>query len=190
MNDLGVSHRKETSYPWYETIEGDFLYQGDILRDFEVLVPGSSAEGDQASGEYHKFDVVIMTQTCDIAQRKVESLLLCPCWNLWEFIEQAKKGTNWGREQREALRRGDIPGYHLTNEVDQDGLRMDITIIDFHVVYTAPTQIVRTFALKSGKRLRLLPPYREHLAQAFARFFMRVGLPVDISPEKLRTQPA
>ena len=23
-------------------------------------------------------------------------------------------------------------------------------------------------------------PYREHLAQAFARYFMRVGLPVDI----------
>jgi hypothetical protein len=29
-------------------------------------------------------------------------------------------------------------------------------------------------------RLRLLPPYREHLSQSFARFFMRVGLPVDI----------
>jgi hypothetical protein len=28
----------------------------------------------------------------------------------------------------------------------------------------------------------LLPPYREHLSQAFARFFMRVGLPVDIPP--------
>jgi len=27
-----------------------------------------------------------------------------------------------------------------------------------------------------------MEPYREHLAQAFARFFMRVGLPVDISP--------
>jgi len=33
---------------------------------------------------------------------------------------------------------------------------------------------------KQGNRLRLLPPYREHLAQAFARFFMRVGLPADI----------
>ena len=32
--------------------------------------------------------------------------------------------------------------------------------------------------------LRLLPPYGEHLSQAFARFFMRVGLPVDIPPFK------
>ncbi len=30
-------------------------------------------------------------------------------------------------------------------------------------------------------RLRLLPPYREHLSQAFARFFMRVGLPVQVA---------
>jgi hypothetical protein len=36
--------------------------------------------------------------------------------------------------------------------------------------------------LFDGRRLRLLPPYREHLSQAFARFFMRVGLPVDIPP--------
>jgi hypothetical protein len=28
----------------------------------------------------------------------------------------------------------------------------------------------------------LLPPYREHLSQAFARFFMRVGLPVEVPP--------
>jgi len=67
---------------------------------------------------------------------------------------------------------------------------MRLTIVDFHEVYTAPTNVVREFALRTGKRLRLLPPYREHLAQAFARFFMRVGLPVDIAAEKLKTQPA
>jgi len=27
--------------------------------------------------------------------------------------------------------------------------------------------------------LRMLSPYREHLAQGFARYFMRVGLPHD-----------
>jgi len=31
---------------------------------------------------------------------------------------------------------------------------------------------------------RRLPPYREHLSQAFARYFMRVGLPQDITPFK------
>jgi hypothetical protein len=41
---------------------------------------------------------------------------------------------------------------------------------------------VREFAHQMGDRLRLLPPYREHLSQAFARLFMRVGLPADIPP--------
>jgi hypothetical protein len=27
-----------------------------------------------------------------------------------------------------------------------------------------------------------MPPYREHLAQAFARYFMRVGLPREAHP--------
>jgi hypothetical protein len=33
---------------------------------------------------------------------------------------------------------------------------------------------------RNRARFRLLPPYREHLSQAFARFFMRVGLPIPI----------
>jgi len=43
-----------------------------------------------------------------------------------------------------------------------------------------PFDFIVDLAKKKGKRLRLLPPYREHLSQAFARFFIRVGLPVDI----------
>ena len=30
------------------------------------------------------------------------------------------------------------------------------------------------------------PEYREHLSQAFARYFMRVGLPVDIDREEIK----
>ena len=189
MNFLEKIPEDEKAYPWYKTIKGDSLYQGDLLHSFEVLIPDTSSQGDQVSAQYKVLDVVIMTQTCDIVQGKVESLLLCPCWNLWQFVDEAKKkGTNWGKDQREALRRGNLPGYYLTNEVEQDGLKMGLTIVDFHEVYTAPTQLVKDFALRTGKRLRLLPPYREHLAQAFARFFMRVGLPVDIAAEKLKTR--
>jgi len=39
---------------------------------------------------------------------------------------------------------------------------------------------LRGLAQRGEPRLRLRPPYREHLSQAFARFFMRVGLPTDI----------
>ena len=58
----------------------------------------------------------------------------------------------------------------------------DFTLVDFSRVFTVDAGLVRELAGSQGPRLRLNPPYREHLAQAFARFFMRVGLPVDIPP--------
>lgn len=177
---------------WYETIEGEEIEQGDLLVGFEVFVPSqiSTPDSTEISGELQTFDFVLMTQTCDIQHGKVRSLLLCPFWDLWKFIERAKaQGENWGRNQREALRRGNLPGYHLLNENVQDGITIGLIVVDFHEVHTAPTDRVREFARHFGKRLRLRSPYKEHLAQAFARFFMRVGLPVDIPADRLRTRP-
>jgi hypothetical protein len=65
---------------------------------------------------------------------------------------------------------------------DLPGFARDLRIVDFRRVYSLPLAFVRQRVAMAGDRLRLLPPYREHLSQAFARFFMRVGLPVDIPP--------
>ena len=53
-------------------------------------------------------------------------------------------------------------------------------MVDFRNVYGVPFGFLEELSASRGERLRLLPPYREHLSQAFARFFMRVGLPTDI----------
>ncbi|MBI4578068.1 MAG: hypothetical protein HY718_00105 [Planctomycetes bacterium] len=185
-------------YPWYDLIEGESLAQGDLLQSFELIIPQVLVAGrtpPDPSGaiplENRVIDLVVMSQTCDIENDKVVSLLLCPRWDLWQFEEEARKaGQSWNDSQREALRRGNLPGYHLLNEAEVDDLHLGLSIVDFHEVYTAPTTLVKQFAGSAGKRPRLLPPYREHLAQAFARFFMRVGLPVDIPKEKLKKNPA
>ncbi len=179
-------------YPWYQTVEDDSLQQGDLLPSFEVLVPvsGQPAAALEIDGQHKIVDVVVMTQTCDIEQGKATSLLLCPRWDLWDFVDAAgQKGQNWGSGIREELRKGNLPGYHLLNDAEQDGLSVRLGVVDFHEVYSAPTAVVREFTRRAGKRLRLLPPYREHLAQAFARFFMRVGLPVDIPKDKMKNRP-
>lgn len=179
-------------YPWYVTVKGDALEQGDVLPGIEIVVPksGASADAEQIDLDFRIYDVVVMTQTCDIQNRKVDSILLCPWWDLWQFVEAAQSGgKNWGRDLRDALRKGNMPGYHLLNSSSQDGLEFGLGIVDFHSVYTAPVARVREHAVRLGNRLRLCPPYREHLAQAFARFFMRVGLPVDIPEERVRARP-
>jgi hypothetical protein len=59
---------------------------------------------------------------------------------------------------------------------------MEHHIVDFHMIYTVPRDFLESLLQHRGKpRLRLVPPYREHLSQAFDRFFMRVGLPAPLA---------
>jgi predicted ATPase len=62
--------------------------------------------------------------------------------------------------------------------------RQDFLLVDLRRIFTLSVELVREFAIMQRQRVRSLPPYWEHLSQAFARFFMRVGLPVDIAPFK------
>jgi NADPH:quinone reductase-like Zn-dependent oxidoreductase len=63
-----------------------------------------------------------------------------------------------------------------------DVLSIPHQVVDFHEVFSLPLDFLTAWVQAKGEpRLRLRPPYREHLSQAFARFFMRVGLPDDIS---------
>ncbi|MEW5830554.1 MAG: hypothetical protein AB1846_16815, partial [Chloroflexota bacterium] len=81
---------------------------------------------------------------------------------------------------KESLRKGNQPGYHLINECDLEGFEQEFRVVDFRNVYGIPYDMLVEISKERERRVRLLPPYREHLSQAFARFFMRVGLPTDI----------
>lgn len=130
-----MSKDSATAYAGYHDV-GQVL----LWRDPSSTFAGSSRFSDEASVEYKTLDAVVMTQTCDIEQGKVESLLLCPRWGLWDFVEAARKrGQNWGKDQREALRRANLPGYHLLNEGSSNGASLGLSLVDFHEVYTAPT---------------------------------------------------
>ena len=69
------------------------------------------------------------------------------------------------------------------NRSDHAALASEIRVVDFHDVFTVPRFFLEALLRRRGSpRLRLLPPYREHLSQSFARFFMRVGLPQPVEP--------
>lgn len=169
-------------YPWYEVVNGDeALMQGDFIERCPVVIPPLEISHN-VEVKIIEYDVVIMSQSCDLVQRKLDLVLVCPIWPLSEFEKRSdffksKKG-------KEALRRGNVPGYHLLNKCEIKGFVREYLVVDFRSVYSVPFDFLLDLAPKRGNRIRLLPPYREHLSQAFARFFMRVGLPVDIPPFK------
>jgi hypothetical protein len=54
--------------------------------------------------------------------------------------------------------------------------------INFREIYSLPIGYLQQHAVALGPRWRLQSPFLEHFSQAFARFFMRVGLPSTIPP--------
>lgn len=170
-----------SSYPWYSIEESEEpVLQGDFLRSCPIVIPRTETtpESDNIEIDFTEYDVIIMSQSCDLAQHKLDLVLVCPFWSLEEFGQQNSYFK--GPEGREKLRQGQVLGYHLLNRCEIEGFQTDYLVVDFRNVYGVPINFLFNLVPKQGRRLRLLPPYREHLSQAFARFFMRVGLPVDI----------
>ena len=127
---------------------------------------------------------IISTQSCDLAVRAsgkahASEVLFCPVYSQAELANHGffSKKTAW-----EEARKGRLPAYGVLNRCELAGQERDFQLVDFSRVFTVDIMLVRELAGRHGSRLRLYPPYREHLAQAFARFFMRVGLPVDVPP--------
>lgn len=176
------------SYPWYAVVSGESLEQGDILLDCPVphipanvlLQPGAC----QIRIDYQ--NVIVMTQSCDLAIRgdgrcNADDVILAALYSQEELKDDKHFGElhNW-----ENARKGRLPRYHVLNKCELDGHCLDFMLVDLGKVFSLSIDTVRAFAKSKPTRLRLLPPYREHLSQAFARFFMRVGLPIDVPPFK------
>ena len=80
------------------------------------------------------------------------------------------------RDFRKALVDGNTPAQALLHKHESEP-RLEWSIVSFQRLYTIQKDFLVEFASGIGPRLRLRSPYREHIAQAFARFVMRVGLP-------------
>ena len=172
------------AYPWYHVVCGRDLAQGDLFQNCPVFLPrlDSYVPGhDAIAFDEELRDVIVLTQSCDLVggREKVSEVMLCVVWRRSDFSPPHYLSTPRGMED---VRRGIVPGFHILAASTQNGFERDICVVDFRRTYTLPLEFVRRFAETVGERLRLMPPYREHLSQAFARFFMRVGLPVDVPP--------
>ena len=174
--------KSDPAYAWYQVVADRDLAQGNFFEACPVFIPPPEIPFDSATPilfDWETRDVVVMTQSCDLAtgREKVNEVLVCPVWELSQFTAPHYLSTAKGLEE---ARRGYLPGFHLLAACALPNFIREIRIVDFRQIHSLPLAYLRHQAGKSGPRLRLLPPYREHLVQAFARFFMRVGLPVDI----------
>jgi len=170
---------------WWTVATGDRHEQGDLLRAFPVVLVDAVDLGGSPTVQtrIETVDVIIVTQTCDLENSKISNLLLARVVPWPDFAAaQFAAGNTAVRSSafRRSLIRGDIPPLALLHE--REGRpRLDWSVVDLRELYTAERDRVDAFVAQPGnrRRLRLTSPYKEHFAQAFARFYMRVGLPHD-----------
>jgi len=77
--------------PYWEQVQGDQLEQGDHLADCVIpRLPETFVEtavGDEARVRVRALvqDLMILTQSCDIEQRKTDWIVTCPVFTRAEF---------------------------------------------------------------------------------------------------------
>jgi len=164
-------------YPWYAEVLNNSLEQGDVLKDcLEPLPPsiGGPIQVDKTPAH----NVVVLTQSCDLARDGVPLVMVCPVYTFstWVKVQKGSTKDNWQK-----LKNGALVHHHLLNRCTVAGLEEEHLVTDFRQAFSIPWSYARELATQPS-RVRLLPPYREQLSQAFARCYMRVGLPSEVDP--------
>ncbi len=177
-------------FPWYKICDrGDSsLEQGDFVPNCPIVIPPDTIHQDnEPEIEVQEIDSIVLSQSCDLENGKISLVLVCPYFNLREWLDALPKDrTSTKKAIKKTIRnlkQGSLPGYHLLNKDSERGI-IDYLVVDFRNVYGINFKLLESLIAKNKEdRVRLLSPYKEHLSQAFARYFMRVGLPNDITVE-------
>jgi hypothetical protein len=166
--------------PFWVQIREPTLRQGDLLPGCLVPMPGpdSLLESRSEQGTAVEYDLVVLTQSCDLEQGKVRLVATCPIFPIAEFEAVNPAFTSKGR-WNEVLK-GRVEGLHLLASPTALDDNRQALVVDFREIYSLPIDYLTNHVSRLGVRWRLKSPFLEHFSQAFARFFMRVGLPSTI----------
>jgi len=107
-------------YPWYDVVSGADLAQGDIITNCPVLnplAPENLADLETpesgVTADVLTHDMIVMTQSCDLENQKIDSVVLCPIWSL---AEMAANDSKFSRpNEREKIRKSEYFAYHMLN---------------------------------------------------------------------------
>jgi hypothetical protein len=148
--------------------------QGDLIDDCLVLrikaVPPNAAT--QADVDFAYRRVIVLTQTCDLANGKATTANVAEVFDAQFLIDQKLFKP---ADVKGPLRGGRIWGWYF---LPADGaLGLGEMIIELRRLHTVPLDVLRELCRAGKRRARVQPLYREHLAKHFADTFSRIGLP-------------
>ena len=170
----------DLGYPWYAEVIDGSLDQGDILPKCPAgyLPRNWDPQSTHQKFQVDVYDLIVLTQACDLAHDKTDYVVCSPVFPHSQIDDEyPDQGKKYIDAQKDRILQGSVHGYAMIAAHNGD-LPRPISVVSFRHVFSLPKSFLLEVA--KSRHLRLLPPYREHISQSFARFFMRVGLPVPI----------
>lgn len=149
------------------------LTQGDIIEDCPLVyvekLPSESGATQFAQGESRE-RVLVLTQACDLANTKTFKVQVAIVHET-EHLVQA--GILKGQTVREQVRRHQVFGWYFLPASDE----IPECLVDLRDVHTVPRELLEMLVNSGHRRVTLISPYREHLAQHFGVTYSRIALP-------------
>ena len=135
------------------------LDQGDLIEDcVVVLIPSYSIGQSPVPVDFETRRVVVLTQTCDLANDKTSVVTVAEVQNAQSFVDA---GILKPADIKGPLRSGRIWGlYFLPADA---ALGLEEMIVDLRRLHTVKLDLLRLLCRGGGSGRRVQPLYREHL---------------------------
>lgn len=148
--------------------------QGDLIEGCPVIrlkaVPTGTSALEPVALHWRR--VVVLTQTCDLANAKTVDANVAEVFDAQLLVDQ---GILKPSDIKGPIRGGRVWGWYFLPADTQLGLPE--MIVDLRRLHTIQIDLLRSLIQARQRRARLQPLYREHLAKHFADGFSRIGLP-------------
>ena len=148
--------------------------QGDIIDDCPILeVSNFDQDGiEPLELSYGVSRVVVLTQTCDLANQKTTRATVARVLVARDLIDQQLLKES---DVRGPIRSGRVYGlYYLPKD---EALGLLEAVVDLRQIQSVRLDLLQALSRKGNRRARIQPLYREHLAKHFADTYSRIGLP-------------
>lgn len=154
------------------------LSQGDIIDDCPVLFWKQSEPPNSPDWEPESFSirVVVLTQACDLAQRKSTRVVVATVHAAQSLVEA---GVLKAKVVSDQIRFHRVYGWYFLPHSSY----MGESIVDLRDLHTIPRPLLEKLAAQGNRIARITTPFREHMAQHFSITYSRIGLPAPYETE-------
>ena len=176
--------------------ERELLDQGEVIQQCPVFTWDTEAQegilsddplaalGNRIGGIYE--DVVVITPTCDLVQRKTKFIAVCVALNMqkarMEWVATKGSGFEESDEKWNSFLSNvanDKINHHMYLPSGVvDGANIPDRIVNLIPTIYLPTNFLQEIVTsRDDRRIRLNSPYREKLSLRYAQLYSRIGTP-------------